>query len=82
VPRRGLIVGKFYPPHRGHKFLIGTARARVDELSVIVCQKPGESPPGELRAGWLREIHPDVRVILIDDTLGDDEDTDAGMDLP
>ncbi|HEX8499305.1 MAG TPA: AAA family ATPase [Pyrinomonadaceae bacterium] len=73
MSRRGLIVGKFYPPHRGHKFLIDAARARVDELSVIVCGKGGEAPPGELRAAWLREIHPDVRVILIDDTLDADD---------
>jgi NadR type nicotinamide-nucleotide adenylyltransferase len=68
VAKRGLIVGKFYPPHRGHKHLIDTARAQVDELSVIICQREGEVPAGELRAEWLREIHPDVRVILIDDT--------------
>ena len=72
--RRGLIVGKFYPPHRGHKFLIDSARARVDELTVIVCRKDGESPSGESRAGWLREIHKDVRVLLIDDTL-DEQDS-------
>ena len=68
MTRRGLIVGKFYPPHRGHKHLIDTARARVDELSVIICGKDGEVPAAELRAEWLSEIHPDVRVILIDDT--------------
>lgn len=68
MARRGLIVGKFYPPHRGHKHLIETARAQVDELFVIVCGKDGESPAGELRADWLREIHPDVRVLYIDDT--------------
>ena len=66
--KRGLIVGKFYPPHRGHKHLIGTARAQVDDLTVIVCRRDGEVPAGELRAAWLREIHPDVRVLLIDDT--------------
>ena len=66
--RRGLIVGKFYPPHRGHKRLIDTARAQVDDLTVIVCGREGESPAGELRAGWMQEIHPDVRVMLIDDT--------------
>ena len=73
MARRGLIVGKFYPPHRGHKFLIDSARAQVDELSVIVCRKDGEVPSGELRAAWLREIHPDVRVLLIDDTLDADD---------
>jgi NadR type nicotinamide-nucleotide adenylyltransferase len=74
MPRRGLIVGKFYPPHRGHKFLIDTARAQVDQLSVIVCQKPDESPPGELRVAWIREIHPDVEALLIDDTY-DEQDS-------
>ena len=69
MTRRGLIVGKFYPPHRGHKFLVDSAREKVDELTVIVCHQEGESPSGELRAEWLREIHTDVRVLLIDDTL-------------
>lgn len=68
MARRGLIVGRFYPPHRGHKHLIDTARAQVDELTVIVCGREGESPAGELRAEWMREMHRDVRVMLIDDT--------------
>ncbi|HEX4948941.1 MAG TPA: AAA family ATPase [Blastocatellia bacterium] len=74
MPKRGLIVGKFYPPHRGHKFLIDSGRAQVHELHVIVCQKPHEQPPGSLRAAWLREIHPDVNVLLIDDTY-DEQDS-------
>jgi HTH-type transcriptional regulator, transcriptional repressor of NAD biosynthesis genes len=74
MPGRGLIVGKFYPPHRGHKHLIDFGRSRVDELSVIVCQKPGEFPEGELRAAWLREIHPEVNVLLIDDVY-DEQDS-------
>lgn len=71
--KRGLLVGKFYPPHRGHHFLIDTARAQVDELHVIVCGKPEQQPSGALRAAWLREIHPDVQVMLIDDTLDPDD---------
>jgi NadR type nicotinamide-nucleotide adenylyltransferase len=74
MPGRGLIVGKFYPPHRGHKHLIDFGRSRVGELSVIVCQKPGEFPGGELRAAWLREIHPDANVLLIDDVY-DEQDS-------
>ena len=73
MPRRGLVIGKFYPPHRGHKYLIDTAQAAVDELHVILCRRPGENPPGELRASWLREIHPRARVLLIDDTLDPDD---------
>jgi NadR type nicotinamide-nucleotide adenylyltransferase len=73
VIRRGLIVGKFYPPHRGHKYLIDYARSQVDELWVIVCGKPEHEPSGELRAAWMREIHPDVNVLLIDDRLDADD---------
>jgi NadR type nicotinamide-nucleotide adenylyltransferase len=68
VAERGLIVGKFYPPHRGHKHLIDAARAQVDELFVICCGREDEVPEGRLRALWLREIHPDVRVVYLDDT--------------
>jgi NadR type nicotinamide-nucleotide adenylyltransferase len=73
MTERGVIVGKFYPPHRGHKYLIDTGQAQVDRLTVIICWKPGENPPGWLRAAWLKEIHPEVKVIALEDTLpGDD----------
>ena len=65
----GLVIGKFLPPHRGHKHLIDTALARCERVSVIVCDKPEMRPAGPLRATWLREIHPDAEVILIDDRL-------------
>ena len=70
---RGLVIGKFYPPHRGHKLLIDAARAGADEVHVIVCGKPGEQPPAPLRAGWLREIHPTAHVWLIDDHYDPDD---------
>ena len=68
MAERGLIVGKFYPPHRGHKHLIDAARAQVEELFVICCGREGEAPDGRLRAAWLEEIHTDVRVLYLDDT--------------
>lgn len=70
---RGLVVGKFYPPHRGHKHLIDTAVAHADEVHVIVCARPEEDPPATLRADWLREIHPAARVWLIDDRYDADD---------
>lgn len=73
MSNRGVIVGKFYPPHRGHKYLIETGRAQVEQLTVILCWKPGENPPGWQRAAWLNEIHPDVKVIALEDTLPDDD---------
>ena len=68
----GLVIGKFYPPHRGHKFLIDIALGRVDHLDVLVCSRPEQTIPGELRARWLQEIHPSAFVQAIDDPGEDD----------
>ncbi|MBV9864559.1 MAG: AAA family ATPase [Abitibacteriaceae bacterium] len=69
----GVIVGKFYPPHRGHKHLIDTAASQVEELTVIVCDHPSQTIPGELRRQWLREIHPNARVLVIDDRYDEND---------
>jgi NadR type nicotinamide-nucleotide adenylyltransferase len=68
----GLVVGKFYPPHRGHKHLIDTARGQVDHLVVILAHHVRQKIPGELRRAWLQEIHPDCDVRLVPDELDDD----------
>jgi HTH-type transcriptional regulator, transcriptional repressor of NAD biosynthesis genes len=65
--RRGLVLGKFLPPHLGHVSLIDHARARVDHLIVLVCSLPGEPIPGELRAAWMRELFPQVEVVHVTD---------------
>jgi HTH-type transcriptional regulator, transcriptional repressor of NAD biosynthesis genes len=68
----GFIVGKFYPPHRGHKRLIDSARRQVDRLIVMLAHHPSQSIPGELRKAWLEEIHPDCEIHLVPDELDDD----------
>jgi NadR type nicotinamide-nucleotide adenylyltransferase len=73
--KTGVTIGKFMPPHRGHKFLIETALAQVEHLTVIVCEKKDDHIPGALRAAWLREIHPTAQVLLIDDYYDDDDDS-------
>lgn len=70
--RRGLVIGKFYPPHHGHKHLIETAKSQVDRLTVIVCDHASQTISGRIRGGWLREIHPEVEVIVIPDELPED----------
>jgi NadR type nicotinamide-nucleotide adenylyltransferase len=60
--RRGFILGKFMPPHAGHVTLIQSARALVDELTVLLCSLPGDPIPGETRFEWMRELFPDCRV--------------------
>ena len=69
----GLVIGKFYPPHRGHKLLIDTATEQSDHTVVIVCAKPADSIPGELRGQWLQEIHPKTRVLVIDDRYDEND---------
>jgi NadR type nicotinamide-nucleotide adenylyltransferase len=53
--RHGLVIGKFYPPHSGHEFLIRSAAERCHHVSVIVMAATAESIPLERRVAWLRE---------------------------
>jgi cytidyltransferase-like protein len=61
----GLIIGRFNPPHLGHSYMIDWAAARCDRLVVFVNTRAGELVPGHLRAGWLAELHPAVRVVEV-----------------
>ena len=53
---RGLIIGKFLPPHRGHLHLVERALAEVDTLDVVVCSLQRQPIPGERRVAWMREL--------------------------
>ena len=75
--RTGLIIGRFDPPHLGHSFMIEWASERCERLVVFVNTKDGEAAPGELRADWLQELHPDVTVVRVQHSLHNDwNDTD------
>lgn len=78
--KRGLIVGKFYPPHSGHHHLINTGLKNCDELTVLVCDRPEHMISGALRAKWLRKEHPNATVRVIHDVL-DDVDSSAWAKL-
>lgn len=71
---RGVVIGKFYPPHQGHLHLIAQAQRACDELTIIVCAKAAQLPAGEMRAAWLRELCPGTRVLLTPDDI-DAEDS-------
>ncbi|MBA4372996.1 MAG: histidine kinase [Thermodesulfovibrio sp.] len=71
--RTGVVVGKFYPPHRGHHFLIETASAQCEILFVLVCWKPEQSVPIDIRVACIREVHPEVKVLAVEDILADDD---------
>jgi NadR type nicotinamide-nucleotide adenylyltransferase len=66
--RHGLVVGKFYPPHRGHQYLISQAAGQCHEVTVLVMAAQGETVPLVDRVAWLRaefEGQPAVNVIGI-----------------
>ncbi len=65
----GITVGKFYPFHLGHNYLIQTAKTQVDHLVVLVGYKPNETVSGAIRANWIRKMHPDIEVIKVLDDL-------------
>lgn len=69
----GVVIGKFLPPHRGHRFLIETALSRCERVIVIVCGKPVDPIPPELRTEWLREMIPAAEVMLIDDRYDEND---------
>lgn len=61
--RRGLTLGKFAPFHRGHQLLVETALAEVDELVVMVYATNVTEVPLQVRARWIKELYPTVRII-------------------
>lgn len=64
---RGLVLGKFLPPHAGHLYLVETALAAVDELAVVVGTLAREPIDGALRFRWMQELVPRARVIHLTD---------------
>lgn len=74
----GLIIGRFNPPHLGHSYMIDWAAERCDRLVVFVNTRAGELVPGQLRAGWLAELHPRVDVVNVAHDL-DNDFADEGL---
>lgn len=67
--KNGMILGKFYPPTKGHFYLIEHALERCDRLTILVCSLPTEKIPGTLRHTWIKKQFPKANVIHIDKEL-------------
>jgi HTH-type transcriptional repressor of NAD biosynthesis genes len=78
ISKHGLVIGKFYPPHAGHKLLVQTAARRCERVTVVVMAASRESLPLADRVAWMREIHaddPGVTVTgIVDDVAVDYDD--------
>ena len=68
-PSQGVVIGRFMPPHNGHRYLIDFAAAYADRLTVFLCTLAGEPIPGELRSQWLRAMFPLVRIVHITEEI-------------
>lgn len=73
---KGLVIGKFYPPHRGHEYLIRHASKNCDSLVVVVCDLPSQKIPASVRVRMLKTIFPKINIISVPD-IGKDEDSFA-----
>lgn len=66
--KNSLVLGKFYPFHLGHAYLIDTAIEHSETVYVLICSLISEQIPGKLRYQWIREHYsknPNVKVIHV-----------------
>lgn len=74
-----LVIGKFYPPHAGHKFLIEQAAKNSDKLVVLVQASRFESVSLEDRKAWLTAEfadQPNIEVLGIPNDCPEDYHSD------
>ncbi len=62
-------MGRFMPPHNGHRYLIEFARRFADRVTVLVCTLAHEPIPGALRYQWVRELFPDLNVVHVTEEI-------------
>ena len=80
--RIGVTVGKFNPPHLGHLHLIETAAAQVDQLFVLLGDRPDQTIPADRRKAWLEGASPtNVTILVTPDDLPLENEPWAGRTL-
>jgi HTH-type transcriptional regulator, transcriptional repressor of NAD biosynthesis genes len=73
--KRGLVIGKFMPIHRGHIALINFAAAQCDELIVSMSYTIHDPISAELRFLWIKEIFrhlPTIKPHMVKDDFDDE----------
>lgn len=73
--KRGLVIGKFMPLHKGHVALIQFAAAQCDELIVSMSFKQDDPIPGPLRFEWICEEfknYPQIKPEISRDNFDDE----------
>lgn len=73
--KRGLVIGKFMPIHKGHIALINFAAAHCDELIVSMSFTPEDKIEPVLRFEWIKQIFkskPNIKPAIIADDFDDE----------
>jgi HTH-type transcriptional repressor of NAD biosynthesis genes len=73
--KRGLVIGKFMPIHKGHIALINFAAAHCDELIVSMSFTPEDKIDPVLRFQWIKQIfksQPNIKPAIIADDFDDE----------
>ncbi len=68
--KNSLVLGKFYPIHSGHLYLIDTAISQSEMVHVIMTHNSTQSIPGDVRLEALKAIygnHPNVKLYSLSD---------------
>lgn len=65
----GVVIGRFMPPHNGHRYLIDFACAYAQEVTVFVCSLSHEPIPGVLRYQWMKELFPGAQIVHITEEI-------------
>jgi len=74
--KRGLVIGKFMPLHKGHIALIEFAAALCDELIVSMSYTDNDPIDPQLRLEWIKEqfkSRPDIKPFIIKDRFDDEQ---------
>ncbi|MBX2964226.1 MAG: AAA family ATPase [Cyclobacteriaceae bacterium] len=72
--KRGLVIGKFLPIHKGHIALIEFAASQCDEVIVSMSYTPHDPIDPELRFSWIQKIFHDQPAIKPEKVADDFDD--------
>ena len=70
----GVVLGKFMPPHHGHRLVITTALDQCEKVFLVVCRQDTDPIPADVRVEWLRILYPTADVRLLEVTFQVTED--------
>ncbi len=62
---KGVILGRFMPPHEGHVALVKTASYLVDRLTIVLSASDNDPIPSVYRKKWMEDLFPKAQVIVV-----------------